>query len=553
MSGAFNVWWLFLIIAAIVMVGGTVVLGIIFCRGRGNTNDQAQNQNLLIENAEEVNIHNQNQILLIRNVDENQKDLIVEDGLTDQDNLNLNEGSSNKEVNECVTVIFDQIIQDWQNIAQVIENLYDIKNADNAFDEGSAKLKEIIKYLMDIDKQLEKLSVFIPKIENFEPIKVFLDCLSQVYKNKNWLDQLDDIKKNYYEYVRECFVMGNDNNPKMRRNDIVPEINRAFGEFARNWQGNRNNNRGPINIFEFISTNRQRNENMERGMNDQTNNLNNQINVIRQENNRENQRAMEDVNKKIIDATERVFAEWDKRQKERDKELEKIRKQNDKELEEIKRKTAQIQKETEQIKKENKERSEKADRELEEMKRKTKEMDQKLEETKKQNKIEIEAMKKENAKEIEQMRKETEKMKNENTKLYAQLFGNLLKRAEIGEKRAEDGEKSMRQLKEEICNLSDKVSSISSRNSLQNNSFKIFGDDQETPGNEQNLNSSFANANANINLNINQKENEKSDGKKSLLDKIEDAKNQVEYKKEDVPKIDKGKDLNEDKKEEDKK
>ena len=57
MLGAFSMGWLFLIIASIVMASGTVVLGIILCRGRGSANNQLQEQNLLAENVQNDN-HN---------------------------------------------------------------------------------------------------------------------------------------------------------------------------------------------------------------------------------------------------------------------------------------------------------------------------------------------------------------------------------------------------------------------------------------------------------------------------------------------------------------
>ena len=119
--------------------------------------------------------------------------------------------------------------------------------------------------------------------------------------------------------------------------------------------------------------------------------------------------------------------------------------------------------------------------------------------------------------------------------------------------RAEKGEKSANELYEKIHNLSHQVSSISSQNSSrnlsQNDSFRIFGkppresqirnelyngedscdSDQETPGNNQSANFGLKNANdhININLNVNQKEN--------------------------VLKLDKEKDFEEDKKEDEKK
>ena len=218
MSGAFNVWWLFLIIASIVMAGGTVALGIILCRGRRNRNNQPQNQNLLIENEEEVevignndlNLQSQDQILFIRNVDEIRNNLINESELHEniilESNGNLNAGRKDfvdREGVKQLVEIFAKIAEDWQNIANEVINLYDIKNYHHALANGCLKLQKISEYLTDARKRLVSIKNFPANIINSKLVSDFLDCLEKVVDDMEWVD---DINKNYRKYVEECYV-----------------------------------------------------------------------------------------------------------------------------------------------------------------------------------------------------------------------------------------------------------------------------------------------------------------------------------------------------------
>lgn len=397
--------------------------------------------------------------------------------------------------------IWEQAKKYLSNIDEIIDSLYCIKDANNYRQEGLAKFMEITKNIIDICTLLENAYPHNYLIENLPPSEYRI-CLHLWEISVSLQDRIARYYEADIKILMERGFMGNDN-PRVRRNDIVPEINRSFGVRRRA--------EGPVDFFGYMERNREIAENANRD----AQNANNRINIIQQENRGRNEKADKEL-EKMKQETMKM-----------EKELAEMKKRTDKDLEKIKHETEQIRKETEQIKREREKYS--------------KEMDQKLEEIKKQNAKDIEEMKKQTAKEIEDMKKQTAKdiedMKNENSRMYAQLFGNLLARAEMGEK-------SMRQLQGEISHLSSQMSSISSRNSLRSNSFKIFNDDQETPEDDKNIKSNFANANMDINLNVNQEEKEKNNKRNSLLDKINNAnfkqeKNNSFDKKEDAPKLDK--------------
>ena len=440
--------------------------------------------------------------------------------------------------------IWEQAKKYLSNIDEIIDSLYCIKDASNYRQEGLAKFMEITKNIIDICTLLKNAYPHNYLIKNLPPSEYRI-CLHL----REISVSLQDHIARYYEadikILMERGFMGNDN-PRVRRNDIVPEINRSFGVRRRA--------EGPVDFFEYMERNRVIAENANRD----AQNANNRINIIQQENRERNEKADKEL-EKMKQETMKM-----------EKELAEMKKRTDKDLEKIKHETEQIRKETEQIKREREKYSKEMDQKLEEIKKQNakeiEEMKKQTEEVKKQTNKEIEEMKKQTNKEIEEMKKQTEEVKkqtnkdieemkkqteevkkqtnkdiedikNENSRMYAQLFGNLLARAEMGEK-------SMRQLQGEISHLSSQMSSISSRNSLRSSSFKIFNDDQETPEDDKNIKSNFTNANMDINLNANQEEKEKNNKRKSLLDKINNAnfkqeRNNIFDKKEDAPKLDK--------------
>lgn len=310
MSGAFSMgWWLFLIIASIVMTGGTVVLGIILCRGRGSANNQPRNQNLLIENVQNDN-HNpiiannelsnenrnnemdQNQAEnaresannsisiaelsngnnlaannIILNTDRNLnlkaggdlvsalkkfvlkkhfrdfklriKDKIIQDAQKKFDRAlrkimlkeyfrSFNLRVSNKiagdeqEANQRVVVILKDAIIKLQDFAKLLNEFYEIKDPDKAYDELHNKLVGINSKLSDIWQSVEEIRKLIPKTRDFEPMFCFLDVLKHTVYSKQWVNI---IEKNFDEYLGECYVMGNgQSNPKIKRNNLGAEL-----------------------------------------------------------------------------------------------------------------------------------------------------------------------------------------------------------------------------------------------------------------------------------------------------------------------------------------
>ena len=256
--------WLFLIIASIIGIGSGVIIVTAVCCARRSSNNQPQNQNLLIENTEDVigdnnlNLQSQNQISLTRNVDENRNNLINESRLHEDiilesnENLNLERKDFvEQEEAKNLFAIFVKTAGNWQNIAQVVENLYDIEDYGNALNEGGLKLQKISEYLTDANKNLLKIRDFSAGIKNSKVVSDFLDCLEKVVNDTEWVD---DINKNYRKHIEECYVnIGNrqggrrrpNNNPRIRN---VDDLNGYVANLRRN-----NNDEGPENFEEMVN------------------------------------------------------------------------------------------------------------------------------------------------------------------------------------------------------------------------------------------------------------------------------------------------------------